>query len=186
MRNWKQCLCKILGWQTKHYGMLWYFLELSNKVSDSHNGEFTFKPSFCRRRRPRVLESLKNCSDGELFKNTVRIKYFSSQDLAHTCKQVKTGSTWSIITGTNSLFLCLCLCLCRSLDWWKRSRHAPIIGHSDPDLMRTYQKQYGGRFRLSRIESNMPFCACICPYAYAYAYENQTYEFSHYPLPRSE
>ena len=22
----------------------------------------------------------------------------------------------------------------------------PIIGHCDPDLMRTYQKQYGGRF----------------------------------------
>ena len=108
-----------------HPFLLWYFLELSNKVSDSHNGEFTyyFKPSFCRRRRPRVLESLKNCSDGELFKNTVRIKYFSSQDLAHTCKQVKTGSTWSKITGTSSLFLCLCLCLCRSLDWWKRSRH---------------------------------------------------------------
>ena len=79
----------------EHYGMLWYFLELSDKVSDSHNGEFTyyFKPIFFRRRRPRVLESLKNCSDGELFKNTVRIKYFSSQDLAHTCKQVKTGST---------------------------------------------------------------------------------------------
>ena len=46
----------------EHYGMLWYFLELSNKVSDSHTGEFTyyFKPSFFRRRRPRVLESLKN------------------------------------------------------------------------------------------------------------------------------
>ena len=54
----------------EHYGMLWYFLEWSNKVSDSHNGEFTyyFKPSFCRRGRPRVLESLENCSDGELFK----------------------------------------------------------------------------------------------------------------------
>ena len=22
---------------------------------------------------------------------------------------------------------------------------------------------------VSRIESNMPFCACVCPYAYAYA-----------------
>ena len=69
----------------EHYGMLWYFLELSNKASESHNGEFTFsfKPSFCRRRRSRVLRSKKNCGDGELFKNTVRIKYFSSQDLAH-------------------------------------------------------------------------------------------------------
>ena len=45
----------------EHYGMLWYFLEWSIKVSESHTGEFTFyfKPSFCRRRRPRVLRSKK-------------------------------------------------------------------------------------------------------------------------------
>ena len=36
----------------------------------------------------------------------------------------------------------LVLMLIRSFDWWKRGR---IIGHFDPDLMRTYQKQYGGR-----------------------------------------
>ena len=46
--------------------------------------------------------------------------------------------------------------------------------------MRTYQKQYGGPSPpsclslgwgdlVSRIEWNMPFCACVCPYAYAYA-----------------
>ena len=49
------------------------------------------------------------------------------------------------------------------------------MGHFDPDLMRTYQKQYGGPSPpsclslgwgdlVSRIESNMPFCACVCPW----------------------
>ena len=28
-RNWRQCLRKILGWLTEHYGMSWYFLEWS-------------------------------------------------------------------------------------------------------------------------------------------------------------
>ena len=46
--------------------------------------------------------------------------------------------------------------------------------------MRTYQKQYGRASPpsclslgwgdlVSRIEWNMPFCACVCPCAYAYA-----------------
>ena len=49
----------------EHYGMLWYFLEWSIKVSESRTGEFTFyfKPSFCRRRRPRVLRSKKTAAN---------------------------------------------------------------------------------------------------------------------------
>ena len=68
---------------------------------------------------------------------------------------------------------------------WAQSR-GPIISHFDPDLMQTQQTvshaniweaiwrtkrppsclSLGWGELVSRIESNLPFCACVRPYAY--------------------
>jgi len=80
--------------------------------------------------------------------------------------------------------VCLSLCL-RSENGIDISTSistiGPIVGHFEPDLMWTYQKQYGGRFsailfiiglRRAGIENWVKYAILrmrICSYAYAYA-----------------
>ena len=83
------------------------------------------------------------------------------------------------------LVLVLMLVALTSENWVDMAQgHGPIIGHFDPDLMRTYQMQYGRRFviiglRRACIENRvkyailrvrMSLCLCVS--------ENQAYHRS--------
>ena len=112
-RNWKQCLYKILGWQTEHYGMLRYFLEWSIGGIFAY---FICIVSYCCscenetwRQYPWIMRAF-------TFKDETSVSYCFSVIFDNICmertwiREISLEGGMMILRGIGGLKLCVCEC----------------------------------------------------------------------------